>query len=374
MKPRLLFVARARIPFPLDETRRRRYESLSATLDWRQLGTVAGGVADDPRFVLGRPFPLARLDGAAFHAALPLRVARELRRFRPDAVLVQGAQETALVLLARRLARVETVIILDVHGDWRAPTRLYGSPLRRLLSPLADALARFALHHADAVRTITAYTSELVRAEGVEPVAAFPAYMDLEPFTGPAVPLPERPLALFVGVLERYKAVDVLSEAWRRAAPQVPGAVLHLVGKGTMFETVEKLVRDLPEQTRWTPALSTPGIRAALDEATVLTLPSRSEGMGRVVVEAFCRARAVVGSRVGGIPDLVGDGVNGMLVPPGDAQALAEALVAVLGDPTLARRLGDGAAASAPAWVVTPEQFAERMRDLVNLSIARQQA
>ena len=54
MKPRLLFVAQARIPFPLDETRRRRYESLSATLGWRQVDTVAGGVVDDPRFVLGR--------------------------------------------------------------------------------------------------------------------------------------------------------------------------------------------------------------------------------------------------------------------------------------------------------------------------------
>ena len=80
MKPRLLFVGRARIPFPLDETRRRRYESLSATLEWHQFGTLAGGTADDPRFVLDRPFRVARLDGVAFYAALPIRVARELRR------------------------------------------------------------------------------------------------------------------------------------------------------------------------------------------------------------------------------------------------------------------------------------------------------
>ena len=374
MKPRLLFVGRARIPFPLDETRRRRYESLSATLEWRQFGTLAGGVADDPRFVLGRPFPLARLDGAAFYAMLPGRVARELRRFRPDAVLVQGAQETALVLLARRLARVETTVILDVHGDWRAPTRLYGSPLRRLLSPLADALARFAIRHADAVRTITPYTSELVRAEGVEPVAEFPAYMDLGPFTGPLTPLPEPPLALFIGVLERYKAIDVLAEAWRRAAPQVPEATLHIVGRGSMTDVVVDLARDLPRQTRWTQVLPTQGVAAALDEATVLVLPSRSEGMGRVLVEAFCRGRAVLGSRVGGIPDLVVDGVNGRLIRPGDAGALAEALVEVLGDPALAERIGEGAAASAAAWVASPEEFARRMRDLVDLSVARRRA
>ena len=374
MKPRLLFVGRARIAFPLDATRQRRYESLSAVLDWHQLGTVARGRVDDPRFVLSRPFPIARLDGIVFHLALPFRVACELRRSRPEAVLVQGAQETALVLFARRLARVETVVILDIHGDWKTPTRLYGSSLRRLLSPLADRLARYAVRHADAVRTITAYTSDLVRAEGVEPVAEFPAYMDLGPFTGPTVPLPERRVALFIGVLERYKALDVLAEAWRLAAPRVPEARLHIVGQGTLAETVEALVRELPHETTWTPVLSTPEVCAALDEASVLVLPSRSEGMGRVIVEAFCRGRGVLGARVGGIPDLVTHDVSGMLVPPTDAHALADALVAILGDPDLARRLGVGATASAAQWVVSPDEFAARMLDLVTRSIAQNQA
>ena len=54
--------------------------------------------------------------------------------------------------------------------------------------------------------------------------------------------------------------------------------------------------------------------------------------MGRVLVEAFCRGRGVVGTRVGGIPDLVTDGENGLLVEPGDAAALADALVRVLAD------------------------------------------
>ena len=101
------------------------------------------------------------------------------------------------------------------------------------------------------------------------------------------------------------------------------------------------------------------------DDSSALVLPSRSEGMGRVVVEAFCRGRAVVASRVGGIPDLVQDGKNGLLVEPGDLDALADALIRILTDRELAERLGTGAAASAAIWTISPEEFASRLRSLV---------
>jgi glycosyltransferase involved in cell wall biosynthesis len=94
-------------------------------------------------------------------------------------------------------------------------------------------------------------------------------------------------------------------------------------------------------------------------------LPSRSEGMGRVLVEAFCRGRGVVGTRVGSIPDLVRDGENGLVVPAEDERALADALTRVLEDRSLAERLGAGAHASAGAWMQTPEEWAARTRALV---------
>jgi glycosyltransferase involved in cell wall biosynthesis len=91
----------------------------------------------------------------------------------------------------------------------------------------------------------------------------------------------------------------------------------------------------------------------------VLVLPSRSEGMGRVVVEAFCRGRPVIGTRVGGIPDLVHDGRNGLLVDPDDTQALADAIVHVLADPALASRL---AARAQPERATSPEEYAGEVR------------
>ena len=367
-RPRVLFVGRGRFRFPLGRTLERRFEALSNELDWCQLGTALDGKpSPDARLVLVRQAPIRVLDGPLYYIRLPRRIARELRRFEPDAVIAQGAQETALALVARRLARSKSAVILDLHGDWRAPTRLYGSRARRLLDPVADALARTALRRADAVRTISTYTTELVRAEGVEPAAVFPAFMDLEPFTArPVAPPPDAPRALFVGVLERYKAFDVLVDAWRRVAGAVPDAVLHIVGQGTLAPLAQRLVDELPGLVEWAPSLTTEEIAAALDASTLLVLPSRSEGMGRVVIEAAARGRAVVGSRVGGIPDVVTEGETGLLVPPDDPAALAEVLTRVLSDRSLAERLGAEARTRVEPWLVKPEEYARRVRSLVD--------
>ena len=361
MKPRVLFVSR-RVQLPLSPSLARKWDAVGRELDFRVL---AGGNGHDEHFHLAPTLPA--LDGPAFFAALPVRIARELRAFRPHAVLAQGAHEAAAALAARRLARVETAVIADMHGDWRAPTRLYGSRLRTALNPIADRVALTGLRNADGIRTITGYTTSLVRELGLEPADEFPAYMDFDSFLQePPKPLPEKPQALFVGVLERYKNVDGLADAWRLAAPRVPDAHLRLVGNGTLRPVVEQLLRDIPAQTSWDERLTQPEVSQALDQATALVLPSRSEGMGRVIVEAFCRARPVVGTRVGGIPDLVEDDGNGLLVEPGDTHALADAIVRVLTERTLAERLAEGAHASAGFWTSSPEEFASRVRALVS--------
>jgi glycosyltransferase involved in cell wall biosynthesis len=360
VKPRVLFVSR-RVQLPLSPSLARKWDAVGRELDYRVL---AGGDGRNEHFHLAGTLPA--LDGPAFFAALPVRIARELRSFHPHAVLAQGAHEAAAALAGRRLARVETAVIADMHGDWRAPTRLYGSRLRTALSPVADRVALTGLQHADGIRTITGYTTSLVRELGLEPADEFPAYMDFDSFLQtPPQPLPAEPQALFVGVLERYKNVDGLADAWRLAAPRVPGARLRLVGKGTLRPVVEQLLREVPQQTSWDERLTQPEVARALDEATALVLPSRSEGMGRVIVEAFCRARPVVATRVGGIPDLVDDGRNGLLVEPAHTQALADAIVRILTDRELAERLSAGAQASAGFWTSSAEEFASRVRALV---------
>lgn len=368
MKPRLLLVARERYRLPLSEPLQRKFDALGREFELRVLASAAASGQDaDERFRLAGPLRPRLLDGVGFFAVLPARVARELRAFRPDAVLVQGAHEAAAVLLGRKLARRRVPIILDLHGDWRGATRLYGSRLRRLLDPAADVVSRVAVSRVDAIRTVSSYTTELVRARGREPAGVFPAYVDASSFLErPIAPLPDRPRALFVGALEPTKNVDGLASAWRMAAPRVPAATLEVVGRGRQAPLVRQLLADLPEQTTWTPWLPNPAVGHALDGATVLVAPSRAEGLGRVIIEAFCRARGVVGSRVGGIPELIDEGANGLLVDPGDTSGLADALVRVLGDRSLAERLGAAARKSADEHIVSPDEFAARLRALVD--------
>src|SRR5436309_11744400 len=162
MKPRVLFVSR-RVELPLAPSLARKWDAVGQELDFRVL---AGGGGSTGTFRPARGLPA--LDGPAFFAALPLRIARELRDFRPHAVLAQGAHETAAALTARKLARADTAVIADLHGDWRTPTRLYGSRFRGLLNPLADRVALSALRNADGIRTVTGYTTGLVRELGLE--------------------------------------------------------------------------------------------------------------------------------------------------------------------------------------------------------------
>jgi glycosyltransferase involved in cell wall biosynthesis len=352
VNPRVLFVGPTRYELPLSAGLARKWAAIEQVIDYHVL---ARGTRSGPRFELHPDF----------YARVTARVRRLARDLRSQAIVAEDLRTASLVMAARP----GVPVIAEVHGNWRHSTRLYGSRARRALSPVVDALDDYAVRHADAVRALSGYTAGLVEAaRGRPPDAVFPTYSDLSAFTGnPLQPLPERPAALFVGVLEPYKNVDGLAAAWRRASVSVPVAKLVVVGQGSRRDAIDRLVSDgLAEHHH---RLSPETISDLLDDATVLVLPSRYEGLGRVVIEAFARGRGVVASRAGGILDLVDDGEQGLLVDPEDTNALADALVRVLADRALAERLGAAAHARFPEWSQTPEQFAERLRALVDQTL-----
>jgi glycosyltransferase involved in cell wall biosynthesis len=133
-----------------------------------------------------------------------------------------------------------------------------------------------------------------------------------------------------------------------------------------MRDRVERLVADLPAQTEWSPRLTAEEVSAAMDAAWLVCLPSRSEGLPRVALEAACRGRAIVGGNRAGIPDVVHDDENGLLVDPDDPTAIADALVRILSDRAYAERLGAAARRTGEEWGVTPAQYGEKVLSLVS--------
>jgi glycosyltransferase involved in cell wall biosynthesis len=358
----VLFVGRTRYTRPLSVTHARKFDALGDLLDVRVVGTAGAGAGELPRFML--------LDGPLFYARAPFAIARELRRFRPDAVIAQSPYEGLSVLAGRALARSRAKVIVEIHGDWTTASRYYGSPLRRAIGPLADRAAEIAVRRADAVRTVSDFTAGMVRSLGVEPAAIFHTYTEIGAFVEQEPsPLPEEGRLAFVGVLERYKNIDGLAAAWRLAAPQLPGVTLELAGNGRKVETVEALLRDLPDQTVWHRRLEPAEVAALLDRSWALVLPSFSEGLPRVAIESLARGRPVIGSTGGGIPDAVTDGENGLLVPVGDARALANAIIRFCGDAALRARLASGARPSAAGLLTQPEEYARRVADLVEQAV-----
>lgn len=144
---------------------------------------------------------------------------------------------------------------------------------------------------------------------------------------------------LYVGSLaQKYKAPDVLVHAV--AAARDRGVELHLalVGEGWFRAQLEQLARELgiAERVEFVGTLPVSGIKAALDEADLFVLPSKTEGLPRVIVEAMARGVPCVATTVGGIPELL---PAEDMVPPGDVEALTQKLVEVVSDPDRMERM-----------------------------------
>lgn len=364
MTPRVLFVARGHLSLPLAPWLRKKWDALSEVMEVRVLN--AGSGTGDERF---RVLPER---ASAFYPRLPFAIASELRRFGADAVVASDPFVGAAALAGRTLARSHAKVIVELHGDPRTFTRAYGSEARKLASPVADAVARRAIAGADATRAVSSFTSSLIEeVRGKPATACFLAYSDLSAFADrPPVPVPETRRIVFVGALEAYKNIDGLAAAWRDVVRSYPDAVLSIVGDGSRRAVVEQLVADLPGRVEHRRQIGPEEVAAELDAARALVLPSWPEGLGRVLLEAFARGRPVVGTNGGGIPDIVTDDLDGILIPRADTAVLTAALERVLADRGLCERLGAAARETYGRWHQTPEDLARNYRELIDRVLA----
>jgi glycosyltransferase involved in cell wall biosynthesis len=158
-------------------------------------------------------------------------------------------------------------------------------------------------------------------------------------------PLPtelrERPLVGVVARLQPEKGVASFLKAAARVAPQFPEAHFVVAGDGPFQQELVALTEDLDLGSRVHFLGFRSDASALMRSLDVLVAPSLTEGSPLVTLEAMAAGVPVVASAVGGIPDQIRHDKEGLLVPPGDTDALGNALLALLRDPPRARRLGE---------------------------------
>ncbi|AAZ56210.1 hypothetical protein JCM3263A_01270 [Thermobifida fusca] len=166
-----------------------------------------------------------------------------------------------------------------------------------------------------------------------------------------------------IGRFDEQKRVDLLLETWAKVAPRFPEWTLRIYGSGAE----EQELRDycshlgLDDSVQWMGTTS--DVPGALREASVFVQSSRGEGFPLVLLEAMaCAVPCVAFDCAPGVREIVTDGVDGLLAPPGDTHALADRLAQILADQELRDRLGDQARRSVTRYA--PEKIVRRWEEL----------
>jgi glycosyltransferase involved in cell wall biosynthesis len=266
-----------------------------------------------------------------------------------------------------RLARRQRFDIIHVHwpvphvllgwmarrasrGQARLVSSWYGVEVRLVQSslPWLRGFVRWALRTSDAVVAISSFTArELARFADV-PVRVIPYTIGFPESDASRHLAAERSFRiLFVGRLVQRKGVTNLIEAVRRLPAELH-AQLVVIGDGPEREGLAEEVRSkgLEDQVDIRGRVPESALREAYAASDVFVLPAivdergETEGLGVVLLEAMSYGIPVVGSDIGGITDVIENDESGLLVPPGDADQLAQAMERLARDPALAARLG----------------------------------
>jgi glycosyltransferase involved in cell wall biosynthesis len=243
---------------------------------------------------------------------------------------------------------LDTTLALT-HRNWRPAASHGASALRHWLSLEGDVYRR--AHH---IFTMSEWArASVIDDYGVPPgnVTTTGAGANLIP-ADDALSVHDAPIALFVGREFGRKGGPELLSAWPAVARDVPGAQLWIVGTPDSPRTSGRVT--------WHGRVGPDELRSLYRRASVFVLPTRYDMSPHVVREALVHGLPCVTTTVGGIPEIVADGVDSLLVEPGDGAALAAALTRLLSDPGLAASMG-AAGRARLLRELTWERVTERM-------------
>ncbi len=277
------------------------------------------------------------------YARAVLRRARELRSLPPPQRLVVTSRDPIKAgLLAWRVTRLLLgSFVCEVNADYGDPdTFAHGrsptwSQTRQLLM---RALGSFVLRRADGVRLL--YADQLRNFVTLPPHTIVRQFFALS-FTDSFYEGAEEPIILSAGFPFEVKGIDVLVRAFARIAGEFPSWQLvligHLVPQGLQARGLQQA------QITALPGMPRSQLARWMSRCSIFALASRSEAMGRVLIEAAAARKCRIATRVGGIPTVIEDGKDGLLVEKENIDELAEGLRRLISSEELRHRLGSEA-------------------------------
>jgi len=289
------------------------------------------GAWDFARALEARGVPLdairvrADVDPIAF-----LQLVGYLVRHRPELLHTHLVHAEWYALLAGAAARVP-LRFTTKHGFNEFREAPYFGVADRAVASLAHV-------HIAISRGLARYLEDV---EGFDRESFEIVHYGIEPDGEPAPYSEPVPRLLCVGRLIPIKGHIVLLRAFAEARKRLPTLELEIAGRGPLEPALKALAAELEIQDAVTFLGHVSPIQSAIERAAVVVVPSMGEGFGMVALEAMERARPVIAANIGGLGELVRDGETGVLVPAGEAEPLADAIVRVAGDLELARAMGD---------------------------------
>ena len=353
---KVCFLGGARYEQPLDATSEKKFRALKSLGKLFVIGfsqdLCTRTFTEHAHFYLLPQLPLPILRYVELFVLGQFLVLWLMVRHRVQVVVAQSPYEGLIAALAKKFAGwfgYHVRLVVEIHGDFEESLFLYRRiRFRALHRFLMKQAALYSLAQADVLRAISNSTTAQVRrwAPG-KTIVQFPTWTDIDIFlqSGVHTNMDISQAILYAGVLTPLKGIHHLVNAFVFIAEDFSSARLVIVGKdenkayaADLKEQIKEL--GLNNRVHFIGPQPQSELAICMAKASVLVLPSMSEGLGRVIIEAMATGTPVIGSRVGGIPELVQDGVRGFLVPPGDENALAEKLRWILSNPEKSGAMG----------------------------------
>jgi len=353
---KVCFLGGARYSNPLDGTSEKKIRVLQQLGELFVIGfsknIVPHQFTEQAHFYLMPQLPLPVLRYIEMFALGTMLALWVIIRHKVQILVTQSPYEGVTAAIAKTIASwwgMKVVLVVESHGNFASDLftqrKIFFPGLYQLLMGHA---VTFTLNRADLLRAISHSTRQQLEAwKPDKQIVQFPTWTDLETFLQERVGEYRQSSSniLYAGVLIPRKGVMHLVNTFGRIAEEFPQAKLVAIGRsddkayaGQLKARVSSL--GLNHRIQFLPELSHKQLAKHMSMASVFVLPSLSEGLGRVVIEAMATGTPAIGSSVGGIPDMIQEGINGFLVPPGDEEALAERLRWMLEHPTEAKEMG----------------------------------